>query len=351
MQKPERSGYTVHDFLSWKSSGQLAISPRFQRRKVWGDAARSYLIDTLITGFPVPPIYIRLTKVKGQNLPVREIVDGQQRMSAAIDFVEGKFGLSASLHGQFAGKRFAELPPPVRDKITDYSFICEVFQGITDEEVLSIFARLNTYSVRLNAQELRNGRFFGPFKQTAYTLAYSHLTFWRNNRVFSEMAIARMSEAELVSELMIAMLHGMQDKKKSVDDFYKRYDSVFPKRREIEKRFRKVIDEITECLGDSLKISQFRRTPLFYSMFLALYHRMYGLPGFDAKRSGTDKLAVPERQAFKKAIDTLSEVVSDARQDVIRKGYASFVGAALRQTDNIKPRQTRLSTIYARAFG
>jgi hypothetical protein len=351
MEKPERSGYTAHDFLSWKSTGQLAISPRFQRRKVWGDAARSYLIDTLITGFPVPPIYIRLTKVKGQSLPVREIVDGQQRMSAAIDFVEGKFTLSASLHSPYAGKRFLDLPAPVRDKIMGYSFICEVFQSITDEEVLSIFARLNTYSVRLNAQELRNGRFFGPFKQTAYSLAYSHLTFWRNNRVFSEMAIARMAEAELVSELLVAMLHGMQDKKKSIDDFYKRYDSSFPRRREMEKRFRKVIDEITECLGNNLKSSQFRRTPLFYSMFLALYHRMYGLPGFDTKRAGTDKLAAPERQAFKRAIDTLSDVVADGRRDVIRKGYAAFVGASLRQTDNIKPRQARLTAIYTRAFG
>ena len=111
MQKPGRSDYTIHDFLSWKSSSQLAISPRFQRRKVWGDAARSYLIDTLIIGFPVPPLYIRLTKVKGQSLPVREIVDGQQRMSAAIDFVEGKFSLSANLHSPYAGRSSQNFRP------------------------------------------------------------------------------------------------------------------------------------------------------------------------------------------------------------------------------------------------
>ena len=160
-----------------------------------------------------------------------------------------------------------------------------------------------------------------------------------------------MAEAELVSELLIAMLHGMQDKKKTIDDYYKRYDSTFPKRKETEKRFRRVIDEITECLGDGLKRSQFRRTPLFYSMFLALYHRMYGLPGFAAKRGGTDKLAAPEREAFRKAIEALSQVVADGRRDIIRRGYAAFVGASLRQTDNIKPRQARISAIYTRAFG
>jgi len=50
------------------------------------------------------------------------------------------------------GKEFSELPVEIQDKIRSYSFICEVFQGVSDEEVLSIFARLNTYSVRLNAQ-------------------------------------------------------------------------------------------------------------------------------------------------------------------------------------------------------
>ena len=50
-------------------------------------------------------------------------------------------------------------------------------------EVLEVFARLNTYSVALNKQELRNGRFFGLFKQSMYQLAYEHLEFWRRQRI------------------------------------------------------------------------------------------------------------------------------------------------------------------------
>ena len=159
-----------------------------------------------------------------------------------------------------------------------------------------------------------------------------------------------MSEVELTSELVIAMIAGMQDKKKSIDEYYKRFDSKYPRRTEIEKRYKKVVDEISELMGDTLRSSQFRRTPLFYTMFLALYHRMYGIPQSKIPRGGSDKLASHERMAFRKAVDSLSLIVADARKDKIKKGYEAFVGASLRQTDNIRPRETRLKTLYELAF-
>ena len=159
-----------------------------------------------------------------------------------------------------------------------------------------------------------------------------------------------MSEVELTSELVIAMIAGMQDKKKSIDGYYKRFDSKYPRRTEIEKRYKKVVDEISELMGDTLRSSQFRRTPLFYTMFLALYHRMYGIPQSKIPRGGSDKLASHERMAFRKAVDSLSLIVADARKDKIKKGYEAFVGASLRQTDNIRPRETRLKTLYELAF-
>ena len=96
--------------------------------------------------------------------------------------------------------------------------MCLMFGDISDGEVLETFARLNTYAVKLNAQELRNGRFFGLFKQSAYTLAFEHVEFWRRNGIFSERNIARMLEVELTSELLIALLDGLQDKKNRSTD-------------------------------------------------------------------------------------------------------------------------------------
>ena len=266
MQKPERSSYSTNDFRSWRAPNQLSISPRFQRRKVWGQAARSYLIDTLILGYPVPPIYLRIVKQRGKKLPVREVIDGQQRISAVLDFIDGDFPLSRNIESPYVGKRFDDLPINIQDDINTYSFICEVLQGISDPEVLSIFGRLNSYSVRLNGQELRNGRYFGPFKQSAYALAYSHLTFWRNNRIFSDVAVARMREVELTSELMIALIAGMQDKKKSVDSYYSRFDEIFVDRKKIESRFRKVIDEINDIFEFEFDKTEFKNAAVLFDV-------------------------------------------------------------------------------------
>lgn len=351
MQKPDRSSYSPLDFLSWKTSEQLAISPRFQRRSVWSTAAKSYLIDTIILGYPIPAIYIRVVKERGKKLPVREIIDGQQRITAIVEFLEGEFSLSRNIQSPYAGKRFEELPQNIQDVITSYSFVSEVFQGISDEDVLAIFSRLNTYSVTLNKQELRNGRFFGPFKQSAYALAYSHLTFWRNNNIFTETSIARMNEVELTSELAIAMMAGLQDKKKSIDAFYRDYDEVFSRRAEIERKFRRVIDEINHLFPEGLAKSEFRRVPLFYSMFLAIAHRLFGVPGEALPSSEVHSLSSPERGAFRETIIQLSSVIASARKgEPVGEHNSAFVNASLSQTDNIRPRRQRLSTIYKRAF-
>ena len=144
--KPERASYTTLDFITWRETGALVIAPAFQRRGVWGRPARSYLIDTLLHGLPVPPIYLRVRQSEDKKRTVREVIDGQQRISAVLDFLDGKFALTRSLDPRYAGKEFDELEGAEQDAIRDYSFICEVFSGISDGAVLEIFARMNTYS-------------------------------------------------------------------------------------------------------------------------------------------------------------------------------------------------------------
>jgi hypothetical protein len=192
MRKPERSSYTTLDFLQWFEGEALEISPKFQRRGLWNRAAQSYLIDTLLLDLPVPPIYLRIVQNSSQKALLREVVDGQQRINAVVSFVQDKYSLSKNTESSCVGKRFSELSKREQEKILHYSFTCEIFYGADDRDVLRIFARLNTYSVKLNDQELRNGRYFGQFKQCVYELGFEHLEFWRRKRIFSELGIARM---------------------------------------------------------------------------------------------------------------------------------------------------------------
>ncbi len=347
MEQPQRNNITVLEFLSYRAINGLEITPKFQRRTIWSRPARSFLIDTILREMPIPPIYLRMFQSKDRKRTVRQVVDGQQRIRSVLDFVEGKYELSNSLEAGYKGSGYDDLDESEQDRILNYGFNCEIFSGISDEQVLEIFERLNTHSISLNAQELRNGKFFGPFKQSAYSTARDHLTFWRNHRIFSENAIARMREVELISELMVMSLSGMQDKKASITDHYKKYDEQYELRTRIENRIRHVLDQINLAVPETLGQSEFRRSPLFYSLFAAIYHVRYSLKKYDAIKSPKTRLTSNMIERFGDAIRYLSNVIVDARknQGIAPRKWQPFVTACLRQTDNIGPRSTRTETL------
>lgn len=365
--EPTMTVYVALDLLTWKEQGALVLSPKFQRRGVWSTAARSYFIDTILRGYPVPPLHLRLEKNSKRGM-VRDVIDGQQRLRALFDFIEMKYKLSSQLDGEWAGKSYEQLTEDERDQIESYRFQIYQYQNIDDAKVLEIFARINTYSVALNSQELRHGRFFGEFRQSAYSLAFKHLQFWRVNRVFSEGSIARMLEAQLTSELLIMQMDGLQDKKKSVDEFYRNLDSAWGREaaswstraREVipevwltrttsEERFSNVLDTIAEVVGDQLVESEFRRVPLFYTLYGCIYHRLYGLPGFDFE-SPRKVMNRREIMQLRDALMRLSELVSEKPPEDELSGWRrEFLVAAARQTDNIGPRLDRLRILWKQA--
>ncbi len=348
--RPERSTYTCHDFQSFREAGTLELTARFQRREVWKSPARSFFIDTLLRGYPVPPIYLRVTQSKDHARTIREVIDGQQRLRALLDFVDGKYELTNAVGASWRGRTFKELDIQHQLLIKEFPFICEVLHGISDQRVLEIFARLNTYSIPLNKQELRNGTYFGLFKQSSYTLAHEHVEFWRSNKIFSEARISRMLEVELTSELLILGLAGLQDKKNSINNFYADYDESFSDQSRAESRFRTVIDDIVEALDTSLAEGEFRRPPLFYSLFAAVYQVRFGVPRLTPPVRPR-RLKAADRKSLRSATSKLSDMIllAKAGERVPRK-YESFVNASLRQTDNIQPRRTRTQAVLDLAF-
>lgn len=345
MQRPRRAEYTPTDFIAFRESGTLDITPKFQRRGVWSQAQRSYFIDSLLRGMPVPPLYLRETQSPDSQRVLRQVIDGQQRLRTVIDFIDDKFAISRKMPGDWGGRRFSKLAAPEQEQVKNYHFSAEVFQGISDTEVLDIFARMNTYSIQLNAQELRNGKWFGFFKQSCYELAHEHIEFWRRHKIFTEQNIARMQEVELTSELLVLEMAGLQDKKKSLNNYYADFDEEFPSQRKYEDRFRATIDVIEAGIGSSLRDTQFRRRALFYTLFGAVYHWMYGLPNVGLK-TPQRKPTMTQVQALGDSVLSLSDIGSlDVGHESIPRKFSRFVAASARQTDNIEPRRIRLETL------
>ena len=49
----------ISDIVQWSEKGELELSPKYQRNNVWNEKAKSYLIDTIIRGLPIHPIFLR----------------------------------------------------------------------------------------------------------------------------------------------------------------------------------------------------------------------------------------------------------------------------------------------------
>ena len=283
--------YRVSDFIVWQRSGILDLSPAFQRRSVWKSGAKSYFIDTVIRGLPVPLIFLRDLPSRTDTLePLREVVDGQQRIRTLIAFIkpdllkdydesQDRFRILRSHSIEHAGKSFQQLPESTKRSILDYQLSTHVFPSDTnDRQILQIFSRMNATGLKLNFQELRNAEWFGEFKTMSYELASERLDWWRKHKIFNEYDIARMQEVQLVSELAGLMLKGLSGRTKgSIDQLYSKYDADFTERDVVSRRLRRVLDRIDGDFRSSLSTLVFARKRLFYVLFAAFYHSMYGV--------------------------------------------------------------------------
>ena len=154
--------YSISDFVEWNDKDQLDLSPEFQRRSVWSEKAKSYLIDTIIRGKPIPKIIITQKLVGRKN--IRIVVDGQQRLNAILNFIDGNFKVSRAHNREYAGYVFDSLPDDIKNDFYKYEIGVDLLYDVPYQDLLDIFARINTYTVKLNKQEALNAKYLGYFK-------------------------------------------------------------------------------------------------------------------------------------------------------------------------------------------
>jgi len=298
----QRTTFTVANFLSWSRASELSLSPSFQRRPVWPPKAKSYFIDTVSRGLPIPIVFLRESTDIDTLATTREVVDGQQRLRTLISFIEPKalrdfnptqdeFLVSKSHNIDLAGKRFSEFDDRVRKAILAYQIPVHVLPPDTaDSQVLDIFRRMNATGMKLNWQELRNARFFGQFIQSVYEGSLANLHRWRRWGIFSEQQIARMDEAEFVSELYMFILNGLSSRsQRSIDKIYEQYDTEFPQREFVEFRFAHVMALIEDTFGERIGFTRLTNKAIFYVVFGAALYRAFG--------KGDDLSATPRTDA------------------------------------------------------
>jgi hypothetical protein len=332
-----RKIYRIAEILKWESKDQLIVRPKFQRRDAWEENARSYLIDTVVRNLPMPKIYLREIVNPDTEQLAYEVVDGQQRLTAIVDFHKGNLILYKK-YNELGDATFEQLPEPVRHAFLEYEISTEVMQNALDEEVWAMFDRLNTYTLTLNNQERLNSQYFGRFKQTAYKLAAerSALSSWKNLKVFGDRQIARMKEVELTSDVLVAITEGISDITE-IPKAYEKYDDEFPKSDTAEKTFRKSLRFIATRLPKAVRETRFKRRVWFYSLMVAMADAKVGIP------MGKGPSPTRSKQLIQKRMYAMDAAL---RTKEPPPGLARLHGAFSRATSHKSERSIRHEQFY-----
>tara|TARA_R100000935_G_scaffold31533_1_gene52051 strand:+ start:137 stop:1204 length:1068 start_codon:yes stop_codon:yes gene_type:complete len=277
MKAFDARAYPISDFQEWYETGKLELSPKFQRRSVWSGSAKAFLADTIIRGKPFPKVIIMQKFVNGRT--IRVVVDGQQRLRSILEFLSDGIKISRAHNKEHAGKLFSQLPVEIQNDFKSYEVGCDVLGDAPDSELLDIFARINRYSVKLNAQELRNANFSGFFKTTAFEIGYSYVDYWLGSKILSQPTVNRMGEAEMASDLLVAFLDQIQSNK-AIERLYRDYENEEGDLAGAEKNLRNAIGTVARVFPEEeLSQSAWRRKHLYYTIVVTFGHVLSPIVG------------------------------------------------------------------------
>lgn len=271
--------FRISDFVDWRDNKTLHINRDYQRGSVWSASAKIFLIDTILRGYPIPKIYMRTLIDRENRRTIREVVDGQQRLRAIFDFVDDKVILSSRAK-EYSGMRFSRLDPDDQDRFLQYPIAVDQLVNANDTLVLDIFARLNSYNVRLNPAELRHAEFQGDFKWSCHEVALEYSDRFKDLGILSSSNLVRMQGDSLVSEMYGVLLDGIADGgQNNITKIYRLHDSSDDfDRTTTESHFRETIDWIFENLADDLLGTAILRPTHFLLLFAAVAHSIHGIP-------------------------------------------------------------------------
>ena len=128
------------------------------------------MIESLLLRIPIPVFY-----VAAQENDDWSVVDGLQRMSTIVDFINGEFGLEKLQYlTSFDKLKHEKLPRPMQRRISETQLIVNVIEPGTPPEVMfNIFLRINTGGMTLDGQEIRHALHRGPVREYLQRLAES----------------------------------------------------------------------------------------------------------------------------------------------------------------------------------
>jgi hypothetical protein len=200
----------------------IDLQPDFQRGEVWSEPKQRRLIDSILRDWHVPPIHV----VQNPDTNTQDVLDGQQRLVAIRDFVNGVFAVDGKIEPispeieKLHGLRYEQLPPIWRRQFDQFTIRFFKIIDFEPDEPAELFFRLNQ-PVALTSAEQRNA-FYGPVRTQVkeFVDILEHVPFGFSN--------SRMALDDVVARVCIAIETRTIAKKLTSAQLTERYRSKIP---------------------------------------------------------------------------------------------------------------------------
>lgn len=238
--KIKHAKWTVSDLNTKR--GNIELAPTWQRGSAWTPPRRVLLIDSMLRGMDFPKIYLRRQKSDGTHY---DVVDGQQRLRAIWDFIDGKYALVhpvklSPINGtEISGKTFPDLDKKLQQKLLDFSTVIAIIYDAPLSDITLLFARLQL-AVQLNPPELRNA-ILCPLRNEVDATALNH-NFFKS----SAIQPTRMKHQDYTAHAYALALNGCVADLKAPD-----LRSLYERREDISL---KKLTQLSSEVDDSLEI-------------------------------------------------------------------------------------------------
>ena len=247
---------SVSDLVNMIRNGDIIFSPEYQRNYIWDNRKASLLVESILLNIPIPVIYASEEEDSAWN-----IVDGLQRLNALKRFYDNNFKLSGlEVLKELNGVKYDDLNPKAKRMLNNGNLrVILIFNDSNPEIKYDIFMRLNTGSVKLNEQELRNCLYRGSLNDMIKELR-------KNKKFLSILGLKaphkRMNDCELILRYIAFSENYDKDSNKIIDykGSVKPYLNSFMKRNSdakdiyinnLREKFNNTIDKVYEVFGEN----------------------------------------------------------------------------------------------------
>ncbi len=335
------TSFTIAEYCQQMVDRSIVVNRNYQRSNaVWPPAARSFLIDTILNGFPIPKLSLYQKTELITRKTTKEIVDGQQRSNAILEFYNDKLRVSSK--GNFQGKSYSTLSDSEKQSFVDYSLSIDLFVDATEADIRELFRRVNSYNVPLNPQEKRHSTYQGLFKWFILEQSNRYSQFFKDIGTFTENQLARMDDSKFLADLCLAFSDGLISASESrIERIYRMFDVKFDKEDSYSKKISYGINKVIyfrDQLGDDL-IKKYQ----LYCLILALIHIKYPIESLQSVYFSHGH-GITDIARAKENLSLLSEAVATENGGG-SETFKTFIENSTKTTDREKQRKSRFKIL------